>query len=109
MHQKNNWIIHNHSFYTKKIYTLSINEKNLLLFLPLATKLITFSFSFHWPPSQASSPYPSIGHQAKHLLLILPLATKLWIYLHLPSPSLEKAGLDDWGALFFFLGETTSN
>jgi len=29
-------------------------------------------------------PSPSIGHQAWNI----PLATELWIYLHLPSPSL---------------------
>jgi hypothetical protein len=34
-----------------------------------------------------TSPSPSIGHQTWNI----PLATKLWIYLHLPSPSLEKA------------------
>jgi hypothetical protein len=34
-----------------------------------------------------ASPSPSIGHQAWNI----PLATNLWIYLHLPSPSLEKA------------------
>jgi hypothetical protein len=53
-------------------------EKNLLLLLPLTTKPRTFSFSFHWPPSQEPSPSPSIGHQAKNLLLLLllPLATK---------------------------------
>jgi hypothetical protein len=30
---------------------------------------------------------PSIGHQAWNI----PLAIKLWIHLHLPSPSFEKA------------------
>jgi hypothetical protein len=38
-----------------------------------------------------ASPSPSISLRALELLLRLPLATKLWIYLHLPSPSLEKA------------------
>jgi hypothetical protein len=42
-------------------------EKNLLRLLPLATKPSTFSVSFHWPPSQAPSPSPSIGHQALDL------------------------------------------
>jgi len=38
-----------------------------------------------------ASPSPSISLRALELLLRLPLATKLWIYLHLPSPFLEKA------------------
>jgi len=38
-----------------------------------------------------ASPFPSISLRALELLLRLPLATKFWIYLHLPSPSLEKA------------------
>ncbi len=33
---------------------------------------------------------PSIGLRALELFLLFPLATKLWIYFHLPSPSLEK-------------------
>ncbi len=41
--------------------------KNLVLLLPLTTKPRTFSFSFHWPPSQEPSPSPSIGHRAKKL------------------------------------------
>jgi hypothetical protein len=36
----------------------------------------------------------------KNLFLLLPLATKLWIYLHLPFPSFQKADSDDRGFLF---------
>ncbi len=69
--------------------------KNLLLFLPLATKQKTLSFSIHWPPSKKPSPFPSIGHHAKNLLLFLPLATKQktfsfsfhWPPSKKPSPS----------------------
>jgi hypothetical protein len=59
-------------------------EKNLLLLLPLATKPSTFSFSFHWPPS--------FGSTFTYLLLLFKRRT--WMI---------------GGALFFFLGETTSN
>jgi hypothetical protein len=72
-------------------------EKNLLFFLPLATKPRTFSFSFHWPPNQEPSLPPSIGHQA----------------LDLPSPSFSfflKGGLRCLGGFFFSsFGEITSN
>jgi len=48
-----------------------------------------------------ASPSPSIGHQAWNI----PLATNLWIYLHLPSPSFEKAtriiGALSWKNIIF--------
>jgi hypothetical protein len=37
------------------------------------------------------------GKRWKRTFFLLPLATKLWIYVHLPSPSLYKADSDDWG------------
>jgi hypothetical protein len=64
----------------------------------------TFSFSFHWPPSQEPSPSPSINHQAKNLLLLLPLATKQRSF----TLSL-KGGLGSWEGVLLFPRKTNFN